>query len=257
MTMPRLLQLIRDNARAEGADTPSIRLDTTAADAAHIYVYDVIDQWYGVSAAGLVEALAGAGGRPVSLHINTPGGDVFESGAMASAIAAYGAPVVACIDGLCASAGTRLALACSEVRMADSGLFMVHNSWTMAWGNKADLRSTADLLDKVDTTIAADYTRKTAATLDQVRNWMDAETWFTAAEAKAAGFVDLITTTSQAAAKAGDKQAQAARWNLSAYAHAPKLAPPEPTDTATQIADLAARHQRIARSRIALLQSRI
>jgi ATP-dependent Clp protease protease subunit len=154
------------------------------------------------------------------MHINSPGGDVFEARAMAAAIAAHAGKVVAHIDGVCASAATYLALSCSEVRMTQGGLFMVHNSWTLAMGDRTELRSTADLLEKIDGTIAADYERKTGASAEQVATWMDAETWFTAEEALEAKFIDAIDANTQTA-----KQA---KWNLSAYANAPKVQPAEP-----------------------------
>jgi ATP-dependent Clp protease protease subunit len=179
---------------------------------------------------GAVDALAAAGDRAVHLHINSPGGDVFEARAMAAAVVAHPATVTSHIDGLSASAATYLAMAANEVRMTDGGLFMIHNSWTMAWGDKSELRSTADLLQKIDGTIAADYARQTGKTLDEVVAWMDATTWFTAAEAKDAGFVDAIDANTKR-----DAAAAAARWNLSAYANAPKLEQPEPD------AELAAR----------------
>lgn len=247
----KLLQLIKDNARTEGK--PAIRVEVTA-DIAHVYVYDVIDQWWGASAAGLVEALAAAGGKDVHLHINSPGGDVFESSAMASAISAYTGTVTAIIDGIAASAATRLALAAKKVRMADTGLFMIHNSWTMAWGNKDELRATASLLEKVDGTIAADYTRKTGKDQAEIVAWMDAETWFTAAEAKDAGFVDATFAASQGDGAKARAEAQPGHWNLSAYANAPKLAQasaPNPADVAAQ----ADRQLRLNRSRLALLDT--
>jgi ATP-dependent Clp protease protease subunit len=223
----KLLQLLGDNARAERV-TSSIRADA-AGDVAAIYVYDVIDSYWGASAKGLVDALAAAGTKNVDLHVNSPGGDVFEARAMVSALRAHqakGHKVTAYIDGLAASAATYLALAGDEVHIADGGMFMVHNSWTLAWGNKTELRSTADLLDKIDGTISADYARKTGATVEQIAAWMDAETWFTATEAKAAGFVDSVIEPPKAA------DAKAARWNLAAYPNAPKPAEqPAPTDT--------------------------
>jgi ATP-dependent Clp protease protease subunit len=234
--MNKLLQLLSNNARADRA--PGIR-----AEAGKVYVYDVIDRDWGASAKGLIEALAPMAGQPVALHINSPGGDVFEARAMVAAIRAHGAPVSTYIDGLAASAATYLALAGDTVHITDGGLFMVHNSWTFSYGNKAELRSTADLLDKIDGTIAADYIRKTSATAEQVAAWMDAETWFTAAEAKAAGFVDQIDG-------AGDAD-KSARWNLSAYANAPKPAEPE---AAALLAEQADRQHRLNRSRLALLR---
>ena len=251
----KLLQLLGDNARADRA-APSIRADASG-DVGHVYVYDVIDSYWGASAKALVEALASMGGKDVHLHINSPGGDVFEARAMVSAVRGYAGTVTAYIDGLAASAATYLALAGAQTHIAEGGMFMVHNSWTLAWGNKSELRSTADLLDKIDGTIVADYARKTGAKSDQIVSWMDAETWFTADEAKAAGFVDSVITGGAAPADA--TQASAARWNLSAYAHAPQLAPPaQPVGpSAAELTALADRQARLNRSRLAaLLQPR-
>lgn len=221
MKLNKLMQLLRDNAQARAESEPSIRVESTDTGA-HIYVYDVIDAWWGASAAALIEALAGVGDSVVHLHINSPGGDVFEARAMASAIVAHPGQVITHIDGLAASAATYLALAGNEVRMTEGGLFMVHNSWTLAYGDKAELRSTADLLDKIDGTILADYAKRTGAGADQVRAWMDAETWFTPQEALDAKFIDAIDANTKR--DAGSQAA--ARWNLSAYAHAPKLQQP-------------------------------
>lgn len=225
MKLNKLMQLLRDNARPRDEALPVIRVDASSETEAHLYVYDVIDPYWGASAQSLIQALASAGDRVPHLHINSPGGDVFEGLAMAAAIAAHSQPVHAHIDGLAASAATGLALACSSVSMTEGALFMVHNSWTLAYGNKADLRGTADLLDKVDQGIANTYMRVTGCTLAQAVAWMDAETWFTAAEALDAKFIDTIAAASQRTEAAS---AQACAWNLSAYAHAPKLTAPEP-----------------------------
>ncbi|MES2972396.1 MAG: head maturation protease, ClpP-related [Pseudomonadota bacterium] len=222
----KLLQLLRDNARADASAKPAPLRAEVKDDEAHIYVYDVIDSWWGANAAGLVTALAAVADKTVHLHINSPGGDVFEARAMSAAIVAHAKPVIGHIDGVAASAATYLALACSEVRMTDGGLFMVHNSWTFAYGNKDELRATADLLEKIDGTIAADYRKKTGASEAQVKTWMDAETWFTAQEALDAKFIDAIEANSQA----DDKTENRASWNLSAYANAPKQLPKPPAE---------------------------
>jgi ATP-dependent Clp protease protease subunit len=240
--MNKLLQLIQNNARADKA--PGIR-----AEAGKVYIYDVIDRDWGASAKALIDALTPMAGQSVELHINSPGGDVFEARAMVAAVRAHGGKVTTYIDGLAASAATYLALAGDEVHMSDGSLFMVHNSWTLSWGNKHEMRTTADLLDKIDGTIASDYANKTGASAEQIAAWMDAETWFTATEAQAAGFVDQIDGASD-----GGK---AARWNLSAYANAPKpTADPEQVALAAQAqADAAERLTRLNRSRLALLDS--
>ena len=220
----RLLNLLKANAQAA-----PLRAETQG-EAAHVYLYDVIDAWFGVSAQMMVDALKSASGKTVHLHINSPGGDVFESVAMATAIAAHDGDVIAHIDGVAASAATRVALAAKEVRIADSGLMMIHNSWTIAWGNSEEIRKTADLLDKVDTGIVADYARKTGASDQQIRDWMAAETWFNAQEALDNKFVDAIDATTQGAANKA--------WDLSAYQNAPKRQEPAPADAvAAQIAN--------------------
>ena len=241
MKLNKLMQLLKDNARAEGP--VAIRMDATATDA-HVYVYDVIDSYWGASAASLITALAGQQDKTVHLHINSPGGDVFEARAMAAAVVAHPGQVIAHIDGICASAATYLALACNQVRMTDGGLFMVHNSWTLAYGNKTELRSTADLLDKIDSTIISDYARKTGASNEQVVAWMDATTWFTAQEALDAKFIDAIDPNTKQA------DCTKARWNLSAYPNAPQQEekPPEPDLTA-----LVAQQTKLNRNRLRLI----
>ena len=171
MKLNKLLQLLRDNASPRDEAAPKIRLDTSTDAEARIYVYDVIDPYWGASATALIAALAGAGDRKVHLHLNSPGGDVFEGLAMSAAIAAHPQPVACHIDGLAASAATGLALACASVEMVEGALFMVHNSWTFTYGNKADLRATAELLDKVDQGIAATYCRATGCTPGQAQAW--------------------------------------------------------------------------------------
>ena len=253
MKINKLLQLLRDNSTRNEA-APSIRSE--AGDGCvDLYIYDVIDPHWGATANALIQALTAADGQPVCLHINSPGGDVFEARAMAAAIAAYPAPIEACIDGICASAATYLALAAGSVCMVEGALLMIHNSWTMAYGDKTALRQTADLVEKIDGTIAADYMRKTKASADQVKTWMDAETWFTATEALTAGFIDEIEPNTQRGDQAEDAaETASARWNLSAYANAPAPKPaPSAAEQQARLSAQAATQLQANRNRMRLL----
>ncbi len=217
----RLLQLLRDNAAAPQA----LRVETDG-DEATIYIYDVIDAWFGVSAERFAKELAALKGKTVNLRINSPGGDVFEARAIVAAMAAFGGKIVAHVDGVAASAASFIAVNASEVRMIAGSFLMIHNAWTYTYGDKGELRTTADLLEKVDGTIAADYMRKTGKALDAVAAMMDAETWLTADEAKAEGFADAVD-----AATGGGSSAAALAWNLSAYEKTPsalRVAQPDP-----------------------------
>jgi ATP-dependent Clp protease protease subunit len=208
--MSKILQLYRDNAARTKQPVNLVR----NASEASLYIYDVIDAWWGVSAQSVIDAIARAGDAEVlNVYINSPGGDVFEGRAIMAAISRFAGKTVAHIDSLCASAATGIALACNEVEMSDGAFFMIHNASGMAWGDKTALRETANLLEKVEGSIIGDYTAKTGKDVEQIVAWMDAETWFTAAESMENGFIDRITAAP--AAKASNT------WNLSAFAKAP------------------------------------
>jgi ATP-dependent protease ClpP protease subunit len=215
----KILQLLRDNA---GRQKQPVNLVRNAGEAT-LYIYDVISADWGVGAMAVIDAIAQAGdAKTLNVHINSPGGDVFEGRAIMAALRRFEGKKVAHIDSLCASAATSIALACDEVVMAEGAFFMIHNSMTLGFGNKNDLRETADTLDKIDGAIANDYTAKTGKDAEQVQAWMNAETWFTAAEAKEHGFVDSVTKA--------DKKAKNT-WNLAAFGNAPealKEPPPDP-----------------------------
>ena len=186
-----------------------------------MYIYDVIDPYWGVSAKIVIADIAAASDATVlHIRINSPGGSVFESRAIIEAIKRFAGKTIAHIDSLAASAATSIALACDEVEISDGGFFMIHPASGSAYGDKNDLRKRADLLEKLEATIAAEYAAESGQELDQIVSWMDAETWFTAAEAIAAGFVDRLQSTT----KVGNT------YNLAAFAKAPAAisAPPAP-----------------------------
>jgi ATP-dependent Clp protease, protease subunit len=207
-----LLKLVQDNASRGGAP---IRTEVKDKEAT-IYLYDVIDPYFGISAIAFVKELTALEGKRVNLMINSPGGDVFEARAMCAAIAKHG-DVHAYIDGLAASAATCVATSASSVEISKGSFFMIHNAWTFAYGNKDDLTKTAALLDKVDQSIIADYVEKTGKSEDEIAAWMSAETWFTAEEAVEHGFVDTLYEP-----ESGSKASNRGKWNVAAFANAPK-----------------------------------
>jgi len=179
------------------------------SDEATIYLYDMIDEWFGVSPQTFVKDLNAIKASTIHLRINSPGGDVFGGRAIATAISQHTSKVVAHIDGLAASAASYVALAASEVEIASGAFFMIHNAWTFAYGNKEDLQATVELLQKIDDSLVDDYAKQTGQSAEQIREWMNAESYFTAEESVEYGFADRISPETQDAANA-------CRWNLSA-----------------------------------------
>lgn len=232
--MNKFMQLIKDNFNLSKLPINLVKNGNEAS----IYIYDVIDAWWGISAISVAEAVEQAAGADVlHVYINSPGGSIFEGRAMMAAIQRFEGTTIAHIDSLCASAATSVALACTQVEMSDGAFFMIHNAATLAWGDKTVMRETGDLLEKIETAIVDDYVAKTGKTKEEVIAWMDAETWFTAQEALDNGFVDTIKP--RVSADKTNHQATNHAWNLSAYEKAPmaiaenKTAPP-PTNIETE-----------------------
>lgn len=147
-----------------------------------------------VSARDIVAKLAQAGGAPVEVHINSPGGDAFEGMAICNALRSYKGETLCVIDGLCASAATMAALGCGKVRMHEMAFFMIHEASSFAGGFADDLEAEADRLRKINARLTALYVAKTGKSEAEIAAWMQAETWFPPAEAKTAGFVDEVIT---------------------------------------------------------------
>ncbi|MFH0980863.1 MAG: head maturation protease, ClpP-related [Planctomycetota bacterium] len=167
------------------------KIENKAADEATIYLYDEISFW-GINAGDFVQGLAAIDASTIHLRVNSPGGNVYDGTAIYQALNEHPAHIVAHIDGLCASIAAEIVMACDEIRMAESGRFMIHDTWSIVIGGAEDMRREADFLVGMNETCAATYVARTGADADQVREWMAAETWFTAQEAKDAGFVDAI-----------------------------------------------------------------
>lgn len=163
-----------------------------AKDEATVYVYDAIGGWCGLDPQEWVPAFNAIKAKTIHLRINSPGGSVMDAEAMRTAIAQHPSKVVAHIDGMAASAATSVAIAADEVEMSSGAWWMIHNAWGLVMGGAQEMRDYADLLEKINGNILAEYDRKTGKGEDQVRAWMDAETWFSASEALEHGFVDRI-----------------------------------------------------------------
>lgn len=193
------------------------RCEILNADGAEatVYLYDAIDSYYGVNAESFVKDFNAITAPTIHLRINSPGGDVFDGRAIATAIAQHPSNVIAHVDGLAASAASYVAIAADKVEMAPGAFMMIHKAWTLAFGNADDLLSTAALLEKIDGSLAADYSKKTGKSVAQVEEWMSAETWFTADEAVSEGFADSV-------AKEDDPECVDNAWDLSIFANAPK-----------------------------------
>lgn len=159
-----------------------------------VLIYDEIGLW-GISAARFVEDLKAVddGAVPVTVAINSPGGDVFDGFAIHNALVRLGDRCTVRIDGLAASAASVIACGGHQVVMASNAMMMIHNPWTFAYGTAEDLRKTAEMMDKARDGILAAYRRKAPAIEDaELLRMLNEETWLTADEAVALGLADVV-----------------------------------------------------------------
>jgi ATP-dependent protease ClpP protease subunit len=164
-------------------------------DTAVIRLYDVIDSWggyWGVSAKEVADTLDTLGDdvANIHLHINSPGGEVFEAVAILNLLRSHKASVTGIVDGLAASAASFIAVGCDETVMAENSQLMIHDAWGICIGNAADMTSMSDLLAHLSDNIASIYASKSDTDVAGWRAAMLAETWYSADEAVDAGLAD-------------------------------------------------------------------
>ena len=180
-----------------------------------ISIYDAIgyDYWTGegVTARRVASALRTLGAGPVTVNVNSPGGDMFEGLAIYNLLREHKGDVTVKVLGIAASAASIVAMAGDTVQIARAAFFMVHNSWVVASGNRNDLRETADWLEPFDAAMADIYVARTGADTKAIAKLMDAESWIGGSAAIEQGFADELLPSDQVGQGDAKAQAHAAR----------------------------------------------
>ena len=138
------------------------------------------------------ELLSGNG--PITIWLNSPGGDCIAASQIYSMLMDYAGEVTIKIDGIAASAASVIAMAGTKVLMAPTALMMIHNPMTMAWGDKSEMTKAIEMLDEVKESIVNAYEIKTGMSRAKISHLMDSETWMNANKAIELGFADDILT---------------------------------------------------------------
>jgi ATP-dependent protease ClpP protease subunit len=171
------------------------RISNAEGERAELYIYGIIGSDWDpddVTAAAFVRALAEITAPAIDLHINSRGGSVWDGVAIYSALLNHAATVDVTVDGVAASAASFVAMAGDTVGVEKPATMMIHDAWGLAIGNAADLREVADVLDQLSDQIAGIYADHAGGTAETWRTRMQAETWYTAAQAVEAGLADRV-----------------------------------------------------------------
>ncbi len=128
----------------------------------------------------------------INVNINSAGGDFFDGVAIYNLLKEYEGEVNIRVVGLAASAASIIAMAGDNVEIAESGFLMIHNAWTLAIGNKDDMKEVAAMLGKFDESMAKVYAASTGIDEKEIKKMMAAETWLSGAEAVEMGFASAL-----------------------------------------------------------------
>ena len=189
----------------------NVRAETDKTETAEVLIYgeiisDMPEEWKwskeDKSAADFDKAIKdirSKGAKNLLLRINSPGGVCTESVAMRSILANAGFENINIrIEGLCASAATDIAtLPGAHVQIAEGSEYMIHNPWCFAIGNANEMETTIERLRNIEQMSRGFYMKRTGQSEEQVKEWMDAETWFTAEQAVEYGFADELLETEE------------------------------------------------------------
>ncbi|WMJ81967.1 Clp protease ClpP [Clostridium sp. MB40-C1] len=178
--------------------------NSTEKDTAEMYLYGTIRKAYWwesdddcISANRIKNVLAELKDKDINIHLNSPGGDVFESIAICNLLKQHSGNITIIIDALAASGGSVICMGANKVIMLSNSMMMIHKAWTIASGNADDLRKNANDLDKMDNAVLASYKSRFVGTDEELKALIKESSWFTADECKSLGFCDEILDEQQ------------------------------------------------------------
>ena len=170
-----------NTVKAKINDTSLAKINNKA-EGVEVVLSGEVGTW-DVSARKIADAIENRTTVPLTVKINSVGGDVFEGFAIYNAIKNHQGPTTAIVEGLAASEGSLIAISADMCIVRPASLMMLHNPHTVAAGESKDLRQSAEVLDKVRDIMVQRYKNKTGQSEESLIEMLDAETWLTPEEA--------------------------------------------------------------------------
>lgn len=144
--------------------------------------------------------------KRLDIHINSPGGSVFEAQAIYSRLADHRSEKIVYVDGLAASAASIVAMVGHKIYIRANANMMIHLPSGFAIGNADDMRTVASALDSVTESMINVYAKRSGLEREELRSLMAAETWFSPQQAVEKGFADEMRGVVKAAALVAEKR---------------------------------------------------
>lgn len=143
----------------------------------------------------------------INLHINSPGGSVFEGLNIYNMLKMHPAKVIAYVDALAASIASVIPMCADKIYMHKNSMMMIHHAWTYASGNAQQLRKAADDIEKISKSSCMAYLERAGDKLteDKLEMLLTEETWLSAEEAFSYGLCDVVLDANEAVASVSEE----------------------------------------------------
>ena len=186
-------------------------VNKTDGKTAEIYMYGVIGAGLDIdtnTVVAAIESLRKQGCRNFKFYVNSEGGEVVQGCSLFNYLDRTDIDVEWVIDGLAASMMAMLITnPRHKVSAARYAKLMYHRVQGSVYGNSAEVRSMAEMIDKFETSLIEMMARRMNEPVDEVRKefFTDGlDHWMTAEEAKKRGLVDNIIEGRKIAEPAAD-----------------------------------------------------
>lgn len=199
--MKPLINVFNYSVYNSSDDTLDINIDGHIVDSP---TQEILRDWYGdetsVSYKSIRDQINKSGAKTINIYVNSGGGHVGDAMAIHDMLIDMqnkGIKVNTNVRGIAASAATYIVMASSNSSMSENSFLMVHNVSGGIWGDVNIVENYARMMRKFNDSVRDFYANKTGMRKEDVTKLMDNETWLTAAEAHAKGFVKSITGSTQ------------------------------------------------------------
>jgi ATP-dependent protease ClpP protease subunit len=183
------------NLRQQSTNQNWYRITNLAGAPTQVLIYDEIGYW-GLTAQDFVSELSAIDGE-LDVHINSPGGEVFDGLTIYNYLQQRGGVGVT-IDGIAGSIASVIAMAASpgKLKIAKRAEMMIHDASGLVIGNSADMLAQAKILDEQSDNVAGIYADRTGDTAEYWREQMQADngngSWFIGQAAVDAKLADSL-----------------------------------------------------------------
>lgn len=175
----------------------------------------------------------------LNISINSFGGAVYTGLSIYSLLKAHKGPITFRVDGAAMSAATIItSVPNAKVVMPKGSMMMIHKVSSVAVGTSDDMRKMADDMEKLEENVVGIYAEKTGRTAEEIREKLNAESYFTAEEAVAFGLADEVDETTEVrnVCSGGFVMLNGLKAEAKLFEHAPKgfIKAEEPQASATK-----------------------